>query len=86
MTFVEDYQAAVHAALKQHPHWRIGQAHFNVLSDMRPDLAELVRGSALDPFHNDGRVPALLGMVAVSHSARAGKCGQCAKQERLDRG
>lgn len=32
--------------------WRFGQCAFNVLGDMRPDLAEDIRGTRADPFHD----------------------------------
>jgi hypothetical protein len=36
-----------------HHRWRVGQTAFNVLGQMRPDLAEQVRASDIDPFHAD---------------------------------
>ena len=33
--------------------WRYGQAYFNVLTSVRSDIAESLRGSLLDPFHRD---------------------------------
>lgn len=30
---------------------RYGQAAFNVLAEIRPDLSEQIRGTALDPFY-----------------------------------
>lgn len=35
----------------QWPSQRLGQAAFNVLCEVRPDLAEKVRGSGIDPFY-----------------------------------
>lgn len=46
------------------PDWRAGQYAFNTLRDLRPDLAERVRGTALDPFHRDDVLPAFLRYVA----------------------
>lgn len=37
-----------HAPVNQ---WRYGQAMFNHLVDVRPDLSEAVRGTDADPFH-----------------------------------
>ena len=37
--------------------WRRGQAYFNVLHDVRPDLAKQIQSTALDPFYNDARLP-----------------------------
>jgi hypothetical protein len=46
------YETAVAEAQAKHPDWRTGQTHFNVLWEMRPDLAERVRGDLnLDPFY-----------------------------------
>jgi hypothetical protein len=48
---------------------RLGQAAFNILIDVRPDLAERVRGKVtLDPFYKDANLPAFLEWVA-SHWA-----------------
>lgn len=51
------------------PAWRAGQYVFNVLHAVRPDLAEAVRGTALDPFHRDDRLPALLDHLARAWDA-----------------
>lgn len=32
------------------PNWRYGQALFNSLLSIRPDLAERIRGTEIDPF------------------------------------
>lgn len=42
------------------PDWRAGQYAFNALLDVRPDLAERVRGRHLDPFHRSDVLPAFL--------------------------
>ncbi len=34
--------------------WRLGQTYFNVLLEMHPELAEMIRGTSIDPFHFDG--------------------------------
>lgn len=46
------------------PDWRAGQYAFNALLDVRPDLTERVRGTALDPFHRDDLLPAFLRFAA----------------------
>ena len=33
--------------------WRQGQLFFNLLSGVNPRVAELLRGSFIDPFHRD---------------------------------
>lgn len=37
--------------LKQQTGWRYGQAFFNCLFDERPDIAEELRGTPVDPFY-----------------------------------
>lgn len=39
--------------MKKH-NWRYGQAIFNLLCDVRPDVAESIRGTDLDPFYING--------------------------------
>lgn len=56
MTF-GDYCTLVAKTSHEQRTWRIGQTAFNVLADVRPDLAERVRGTNLDPFHVTQRVP-----------------------------
>lgn len=41
---------------REHPDWRRGQALFNALHKMHPDLANQIRGTSADPFHDDSRV------------------------------
>ena len=43
---------------------RKGQAFFNELLVVRPDIAERVRGTVLDPFYQDARLPEFLSFVA----------------------
>lgn len=33
--------------------WKYGQTYFNILSSLRRDLAEQIRGTLHDPFHKD---------------------------------
>lgn len=45
---------------------RAGQWYFNLLVVARPDLADRVRGTALDPFHRDDRLPAFVGWLRTA--------------------
>jgi hypothetical protein len=49
----DDYLEAVVIGSVQYKNWRVGQTAFNVLAGMRPDIAEPVRGSTVDPFYAD---------------------------------
>lgn len=63
-TFIE-YLTAVYHEHDRNYGWRVGQAYFNVLHQRLPTLANLLRGRAvLDPFYNDGNIPAFLAYVA----------------------
>lgn len=42
----------------RHRDFRAGQAAFNMLYVLRPDLADQIRGTDLDPFYQDERLPA----------------------------
>lgn len=53
MTF-EGYMTLCRQEKERYPSCRWGQVFFNVLADHRPDLAEQIRATTLDPFHFDG--------------------------------
>lgn len=40
------------------PSQRRGQAFFNALYQVRPEIANAIRGTTLDPFYRDERIPA----------------------------
>lgn len=44
--------------------WRRGQAAFNGLADVRPDLAGRVRGGPVDPFFSDDRIENFRAFIA----------------------
>ena len=39
---------------------RLGQAYFNTLVVLRPDISEAIRGTDLDAFHDNNKLPAML--------------------------
>ena len=43
--------------------WRRGQAFFHNLYGVRPDLAERIRMTALDPYHDDALIPAAVAWL-----------------------
>lgn len=59
----DDYLRESWRQHRNNPRWRLGQAHFNVLREMRPDLAQVFVGSSVDPFNRDDRIPAFLEAV-----------------------
>ena len=46
--------------------WRSGQAAFNTLHEVRPDLSERVRGTGLDPFYRDERLKEFYDFVEAN--------------------
>jgi hypothetical protein len=52
-------------ALRENPSWRNGQALFNALTQVLPAIAEEVRGSPIDPFHNNRTMANVLAFVLV---------------------
>lgn len=53
---VIDYVQA--GMLARHKTWRAGQALFNAIDLVRPDLADQIRGTDLDPFHSHAKIAA----------------------------
>lgn len=49
--FLADVSIKYEKWVKQDPSMRYGQVYFNLLSASRPDIAETIRGTMLDPFH-----------------------------------
>lgn len=47
-----------------HPEWRRGQAFFNVLYDYDVAAAEAIRGTDIDPFYDNSRIPQAIWSVA----------------------
>jgi hypothetical protein len=64
MTYVKYLRRAIRQKQIMGLNWRMGQAYFNTLADVRSDLADLVRGSHLDPYYNDNRINEFLAFVA----------------------
>ena len=57
------FQVAARQVAKNNPEWRTGQAYFNTLAEMRPDIAEQVRGTTVDCFYQDWLIPDFLNVV-----------------------
>lgn len=55
----QEYLTAVERCVDE-THWRYGQALFNVLHDVRPDISEKVRATGLDPFYARSRDDAVI--------------------------
>lgn len=64
LTFEDYLHAAVTTTLREHPEYRYGQALFNTLHVLRPDISERLRGSAVDPFYNSDLAGEFLLAVA----------------------
>lgn len=58
-----DYQYGSLKYAMKNPTQRRGQAYFNYLAQIRPELAEQIRGGGLDPFHNDSAIENLLNWL-----------------------
>jgi len=49
----KDFYVYLDTVLDDYPKWRKGQAVFNLMYYMFPEIANKYRGSDIDPFHND---------------------------------
>jgi len=47
----EDFETLVKKVCQQNPEWRYGQAYYNLLSYHRSDIASMIQGTLMDPFH-----------------------------------
>lgn len=63
--FYKTYTIAVERYMRDYPSCREGQSYFNVLYFDRfdPEYANKVRGSALDPFYDNGRISDFLAAL-----------------------
>jgi hypothetical protein len=67
----EEFWKAVQAGLDKG--WRKGQAMFNALYALEPDLANIIRGQyGVDPFYRDDFIPAFYE-AAFGHSVPEGR-------------
>ena len=62
MTFPEYITKAL-ALHHSNPELRVGQSYFNTLYEIKPDMANLVRGTDRDPFYRNAIIPAFLDWV-----------------------
>jgi hypothetical protein len=58
-TFSEFLSHVSHTYMKEYE-WRFGQTCFNVLYELDEDLANCIRGTDIDPFYDDVKVPEFL--------------------------
>jgi hypothetical protein len=63
LTTFAQYQRAVEVALRERRGLRKGQAFFNVLLELEPEVAHRLIGTAEDPFYDDGKLPEFLVRV-----------------------
>lgn len=47
-----------------YPKWRKGQAYFNYLYQLHPDVAYEIRETEYDPFYNDSRIEKFLNKIS----------------------
>lgn len=57
MSTYADHENDVALLVAQRPGWSRGMAHMVVLESRYPDLAEMIRGTILDPTYHDGPLP-----------------------------
>lgn len=58
MSRLADFIVAEAEYREAHPAQRRGQTAFNALAVFDPDIADEVYSSGLDPYHDDGNLPA----------------------------
>lgn len=63
---VIDFVQMCEDVMKDNPRWRRGQTYFNVLYYIKPELANSIRGTSIDCFHNDKVIPDFLSFFEES--------------------
>ena len=53
---IHDFFLKIEEEKKKNPHLRKGQIAFNLMMSIKPEKAEIVRGSNIDPFYNDSSI------------------------------
>ena len=69
-------------AATDQPTLRRGQAFFNALRRLRPDLAEQLRTSGSDPFYNDAQIPMATAWLRERWSSDGGPNARCPRTPR----
>jgi hypothetical protein len=54
--------------MHEHPTWRTGQAYFNALYTLYPEVADAVRATDADPFYQDSRLDAFFEAILAHKS------------------
>lgn len=49
--------------MDENPQWRFGQAFFNALNKLDPEMGDEIRGTKYDPFHNDNKITACMTYI-----------------------
>lgn len=62
MTFAA-FLFAYTTSKRKHSAQRAGQYWFNLLHEVRPELANRIRGTEIDPFYIDERVPMFISYI-----------------------
>ncbi len=64
MTLEELFVAIYNAIATRPKGWRAGQAAFNCLYDLYPNIANAIRSTPADPFYRDEKLPLFFDTVA----------------------
>ena len=55
---LNDFQQGLQTYIENNPAQRYGQATFNYLYELYPEIANLIRGKQEDPFYDDNKLSA----------------------------
>lgn len=57
------FRKQVKETLKEYPMLRKGQAMFNVLYEIRQDIADNITNTDIDPFYDDSKIPQFIKYI-----------------------
>lgn len=58
LSLTDSVQELAQTRALENPHWHAGQATFNALEELRPDLASALKASDIDPYYSPSRLEA----------------------------
>lgn len=62
---IEEVQILAEKALEKNPTYRKGQLFFNALLKLFPEIANVITGTSIDPFYDDGLIEKCITEISI---------------------
>lgn len=60
---IQEFWNEVNVYISIHPQQRLGQAIYNCLADIKPELAQKITSTEVDAFYDSTKVPAMSDFI-----------------------